>query len=490
MGEMARRPARHGSALARTALPAAVTGGLTYLIAYLVGVDLATCFLLAVVVGGIALLAGFLLDLEQRLNTIERLEQDGVAGVRRLIGDTFTDISEATTLFGQIEASGLRTDLVAQLVRNAAAFTSDSPPIVHQFAQAKLKETADLLKQLAEGGTVTYYGEDRDWLLGLTQQAAASIDGITLAAVDHGLWYSELGQRYLDAQRRAVMAGRRVRRIFVLDGTMMELDSELRQAYEDQRQMGIEVRLLDRSAIPIPLRVQVRDLIVFDDILAYETTPTTADPHLAQVAETRLVLTAERVTDAVQLFAELWEVARELAPAPEVPVDVYLDTEDETESDQVFKVVDDLAVWLGHRTPVEVERHPGSIFRRAKTRVATDLLQTQMQDRVVRLERALQLVRDNDLRAGAAGDGYETQAAIALIEALSTIPHACVRLGRVLLVKYTGASGAVLVVRDLTLPEMEVLEQHPHLQTSPQTILAELDRAVRDRRIPHAREGS
>ena len=76
--------------------------------------------------------------------------------------------------------------------------------------------------------------------------------------------------------------------------------------------MLIEVRVLDRAAVPTPLQVQVRDLIVFDDIVVYETTPTTTDPGTAQVAETRLVLTEARVKECAQLFRELWDVAREL----------------------------------------------------------------------------------------------------------------------------------------------------------------------------------
>jgi hypothetical protein len=132
-----------------------------------------------------------------------------------------------------------------------------------------------------------------------------------MAAVDHDLWQSEIGQRYLDAQRRAAGSGKRVRRIFVLDSPAMADDPAIRRACQEQRDMRIDVRLLDRAAVPPPLRVQVRDLIVFDDILAYETNPTTtADPKHAQIAETRLVLTESRVKECAQLFRELWEVSR------------------------------------------------------------------------------------------------------------------------------------------------------------------------------------
>ena len=313
--------ADHGSSVLRTALLTILSGGVTFLITNALNQPQAISIMLSILIGGIALLVRFLVDFENRLAVVEKLEKDGMADMKKLVGDAFSEISEATELFGLIEASALQTDLVTQLVRNSTQISPNSPPIVYQFVQAKIKETSDFLKQLAEGGTVTYYGEDREWLLGLTRNVTVSVDAISLAAVDHDLWQSEIGQRYLDAQRLAARAGKRVRRIFVLDRPSMENDPGLRRAYAEQRQMDIEVRLLDRTAVPTPLQVQVRDLIVFDDILAYETTPTTGDPQLAQVAETRLVLTDSRVKQCAQLFRELWEVSRELAtdPEPEKP---------------------------------------------------------------------------------------------------------------------------------------------------------------------------
>jgi hypothetical protein len=305
-------PQRDGSSVLRTALLTVMSGGLTFLITNALDQPQAISIMLSILIGGIALMVRFLVDFENRLAAVERIEREGMEEMKRLVGDAFSEISEATALFGLIEASALQTDLVTQLVRNSTQISPTSPPIVYQFVQAKIKETSDFLKQLAEGGTVTYYGEDRDWLLGLTRNATVSIDAISMAAVDHNLWQSEIGQRYLDAQRRAARDGRRVRRIFVLDDPATELDPELRRAYEEQRSMKIEVRLLDRSSVPTPLQVQVRDLIVFDDILAYETTPTTGDPRVAQVAETRLVLTDARVKECAQLFRELWDVSREL----------------------------------------------------------------------------------------------------------------------------------------------------------------------------------
>ena len=312
-------PARDGSSVIRTALLTLATGTVTFMVTNGLNQPQSTCITLSILIGGVVLIVRFLVDFEKRLTTVERVQRESTADMKRMVGDAFNEISEATALFGLIEASALQTDLVTQLVRNSTQISPDSPPIIYQFVQAKIKETSDFLKQLAEGGTVTYYGEDRDWLLGLTRHATESVDAISLAAVDHDLWRSEIGQRYLDAQRRAARAGKRVRRIFVLDEPGMEFDAELRRVYEEQRKMLIEVRLLDRSAVPSPLQVQLRDLILFDDTLAYETTPTPADPHLAQVAETRLVLTESRVKECAQLFRELWETSREprAEPVPE-----------------------------------------------------------------------------------------------------------------------------------------------------------------------------
>jgi hypothetical protein len=306
------RPSRDGSSVIRTALLTVASGGVTFLITNGLNQPTGVCITLSVLIGGIALLVRFLVDFENRLGMVEKEAKEGRQAIERMIAETFSEISRATELFAHLEASALQTDLITQLVRNSTRISPDSPKIVSQFVEAKIRDTADFLKQIAEGGTATYDGEDRDWLLGLTRNATTSIDAISLGAVDHDLWQSEIGQRYLDAQRRAAAEGKRVRRIFLLDKPGQEEDPYVRRAYDEQREMRIEVRLLDRLAVPPSLRVRVRDLIVFDDVLAYETTPTPADPQFAQVAETRLVLNLVRVQEHSRLFRELWELSREL----------------------------------------------------------------------------------------------------------------------------------------------------------------------------------
>jgi hypothetical protein len=311
------RPAqlREPSSVIRTALLTVASGGVTFLITNGLQQDMGISITLSILIGGIALLVRFLVDFEKRLVAVEKLEEEGMAELKRFVSGTFGDISEATRLYQQIESSALDTELVSQLMRNSAGISPDSPPIVHRFAQDKIQEMSELLKLLTEGGTATYYGEDRDWLLGLTRTTTKSIDAISLDAVDHDLWQSEIGQRYLDTQRQVAARGHRVRRIFVLERPEMADSPIMRRVYEEQREMKIQVRLLARPAVPARLKNKVRDLIIFDDILAYETTPTSSDPNVAQVAETRLVLAPTRLAECTLLFGELWELARELPGA-------------------------------------------------------------------------------------------------------------------------------------------------------------------------------
>ena len=300
------------SSVTRKVLTTVGIGGVTFLVTNALKQPQATSITLSVLIGGIALLIRFLADFEKRLGVLERVENESILAMRRLVDDTFPQISEATELYRLIDSSALERGLVTDLVRNAARISDGVPPIVHHFVEAKMRETADLMKQIAEGGTVTYYGEDREWLLGLTRNATKGIDAISMAAVDHGLWQSEIGQRYLDAQRRVAADGKAVRRIFVLDSSAPADDPELLRVCDEQARMNIKVRLLDRAEVPAPLKIKVRDLIVFDEILAYETTPTpSTDPQLAQIAETRLVLTGSRVMECSLLFRELWDVASE-----------------------------------------------------------------------------------------------------------------------------------------------------------------------------------
>jgi hypothetical protein len=454
-----------------TSLTPVAAGVFAYLVAVALNQSQAFAVLYAVLAAGFTLMGRLVFIYGRRLTDIEVLQRESRIEVRELVGHAVTEISHAAELFGEIENSALPTDLVTRLIRHSTRISAESPPIIARLAGQKVAETSELLRQLGEGGTVTYYGEDRDWLLGLTRSASVSIDAISFPRVDEGL-----GQPFLDAQRRAVRNGVRVRRIVVLDRLTIEREPVLRAAIEQQRRWGVEIRLLDRADVPSPLLVQLRDLILFDEAVVYETIFTSPDPALAQVAESRLNLAERRVRETTQLFGEYWDVAR----GPDyLDLDVYLDTDDEDTATRVLKAVDDVAVWLGHQRPDEIERHRGSLFWRGRTRPGNQLTQHEMAERLARLEQALRDATSNGSPRAHESSGSEIQMAAGLIASLVEVQHACIRVDRMLLVKYSGAAGAVLVVRSLSDRELHILEERPNLQTDPRTILSELDREVR-----------
>src|SRR5262249_6588113 len=172
---------------------------------------------------------------------------------------------------------------------------------------------------------MTYDGEDRDWLLALTRNAQASIDATTFMAVDAsgqgfadgGLWTSDLGQRYREAQQRALDRGVTIRRIFMLDDPDQAHDPELLWMCEIQQKLGINVRILDPLTLPDLHRKSMFDFIVFDSVISYESTPATWAGTKPAIMSTRLVLSPQRVRERVGGFEDLWTAARELGGSGE-----------------------------------------------------------------------------------------------------------------------------------------------------------------------------
>jgi hypothetical protein len=139
---MAARSSEH-SRVGHRALLAVGLSGATFLVTSALDQPLHVRISLSLLVGGLALILRFLVDFENRLAALEQLEKEGMTEMKQMVGGAFSEISEATELFGLIEASALQTDLVTQLVRNSTQITPTSPPIVYHFVQAKIRETSD-----------------------------------------------------------------------------------------------------------------------------------------------------------------------------------------------------------------------------------------------------------------------------------------------------------------------------------------------------------
>ena len=158
---------------------------------------------LGALVIGVFLLAMFLIDLEVRLlNLGEGLDR----GLAKL--DKSSELADLT------ERSALGTALLTDFINVAGKTDANINPLLLRMAQREIKRVTHFVQELPGGREIAYDGEDREWLLGLTQDTERSVDAISLSTVDAGmrgfdggLWTSDLGTRYLELQRDAVARG-------------------------------------------------------------------------------------------------------------------------------------------------------------------------------------------------------------------------------------------------------------------------------------------
>jgi hypothetical protein len=296
-------------------------GGVTFLITNMLVEGITWSIVLSVFISGVVLVVQFLAEVDKRLQGMERDQNHHFGLVDNLIRTRFNSISEATELFAQVENSSVRMELVKQLVRNLANLDASTDRLIHLFAHSEIARVSDFMKVLSERGEITYDGEDRDWLLALTRNARTTIDATSFMAVDasgqsfdNGLWTSDLGQRYLEAQQKALDRRVTIRRIFMLDDPDGAGDPELLQMCALQQNLGIQVRILDPLTLP-GLHHNMFDFIVFDSTISYETTPAAWAKKGTKptIVSTRLVLSPHRVAERVMAFDDLWAAANEVS---------------------------------------------------------------------------------------------------------------------------------------------------------------------------------
>jgi hypothetical protein len=315
------------STVPRKILLTVLTSGVVYLVTALAQRSQIWAVILATFIGGVALVVQFLIDFDGRLQSIEATQEtrlDALQNIQRrhademerLVREGFLKINEATELFGLVETSALRTDVVTQFVRNSTQIEPE-PALIFGFAQGEIFRISKFLKEIATGENVRYDGEDRDWLLGLTSHAGTSINATSLTTVDSsgsdysegGLWDSDLGHRYLEVQREAIHRGVRVRRVFIVNRFEPTRYPNLREICRMQQGIGIEVRIIAAQKTSGLLRNSLFDFIVFDGVISYEVTPSSRlEDGSPGMMSTHLIL-GERVKERIRRFQDLWESA-------------------------------------------------------------------------------------------------------------------------------------------------------------------------------------
>ncbi len=291
------------------------------MIANLTGQQKEWGLLFSAFVGAVVLMVQFLIEFERRIRQVQDSIAEHHEKIEKTVQRRFAEIGGIAELFSLVEASAVRTDAVVQFLRNAVAI-GESPELRQEFAHAEIRRMSEFLREL-ESGNATYFGEDRDWLLGLTREAKQSIDAISLPSVDGGVhgfadgfWESDLGHRYLECQHEASERGVRIRRILVLERQSLTVEDNLHGLCFRQASLGIEVRTLHPASIPLGAGRALLDVIVFDGVMGYEVTPGahagTALPPT--IVNTRLVLRADVVQAHRLHFDELWQAAEPFDP--------------------------------------------------------------------------------------------------------------------------------------------------------------------------------
>ncbi|MEV4410888.1 phosphatidylserine/phosphatidylglycerophosphate/cardiolipin synthase family protein [Catellatospora sp. NPDC049609] len=267
-------------------------------------------------VAGVAFVVQFLYDVEKRLDMMEaELVRTSQTNEER-INQGFQKINAATNLFSLVEASALKTDAITQLVGNSVRI-KPNPQLVFDLAQHEIHRLSEMLKTLGDSGDLTYEGEDRDWLLGLTKHVNHTLDAISTTLdvgggqdyLNGSLWQSDLGQRYLEAQRDAIKRNVRVRRIFILDRPDLRGDDNFRRIVEMHDDLRIEVKVLDPTLQSRQFVPPIFDFIIFDSVVSYQTSAAPATDRRTPIASTQLVTHPAKVQRNIERFNDLWKLA-------------------------------------------------------------------------------------------------------------------------------------------------------------------------------------
>jgi hypothetical protein len=308
------------------------TGGVAFLLTNVTDQPLFPALVLSLLVGGITLLGQFLFDLDRRqADLVAELaalrEQSATTDerVRAGLRDEVAKIGDATLLHQRLEQASSQLGVVSRLVERLTATSGVAPGLGMRVAYAELAAATDLLDVVSRDGEAASDGEDRDWLIALTELCVRSIDAVSHGSQgpdesfsDDGFWDTELGGRYLELQREATRRGVRVRRMFVVPNAQAAAHPDFRVLLASHVDAGVVVRVLVISSLSPSWRRHIPDIVLFDDEVSYELSlaPRVASSRLREFVMTRLSVQPTRVRDRARQFADLWDLAADIGDEP------------------------------------------------------------------------------------------------------------------------------------------------------------------------------
>ncbi|CAO5159444.1 DUF6879 domain-containing protein [Frankia sp. AiPs1] len=295
---------------------ALASGAAGYVLTKWVHGSTVTNLTLAVFIGGAVLIVEFLHEVES-----------GVRDTAR----TIVEVNRSTQLREQIENSPLDSSEnwpVRDLIDNAV-ICAPPTPILRQLVGAEIRNLIQLMQGLTavdgrNSAVASCDGEDRNWLLALTEASQSSILATSTTWTDggegkfeDGFWKSELGRAYLQGQRAAVRRGVLVQRVFILTDPAILANEDFIRTCEKQHAAGIEVRTKVVLSTPSFHQVEdwaatFKDFILFDHDVSYEID---MDGIQAMtIARTNLRFNPAILQERRDLFEVIWNGSTPLEP--------------------------------------------------------------------------------------------------------------------------------------------------------------------------------
>lgn len=161
-----------------------------------------------------------------------------------------------------------------------------------------------------------------------------------------------------------------------------------------------------------------------------------------------------------------------------ISVVVYLDTNSDAVIERVVQDLDELVDALGYSGAIRPRTERGSFFRRSWARIKKGLTSDDVKELALKAERVLELRYLDSEQAQV--DNKIADTFSKLVGSLADVPTACIRAGSILLIKYPGPQGPVVLTRNLSQLEIRTLEKFPEIQRVPQKALESLALAISD----------
>ena len=229
--------------------------------------------------------------------------------------------------------------------------------------------------------------------------------------------------------------------------------------------------------------------------LKHRLDETAAQVSRVETQQARLNHTVTSNQQETHFFLALLSMGLELAQVKSprlLPVRVYLTSDKGSETASVAHQVGELLAAFGFDVADDFPEERGSWWKKWFARTKDTLTQPEVQDRLKKIERALELQGLHKPQAEV--DKNQAEAAKALLEGIKDQQHATAQVGSILVLKTTNSDGeGVVHVRQLSQKQLIAIENAPELLQSPGEALRLLGDACRtpqrpEDRVPHGRD--